>query len=75
VLTGDGIKCDNATGSTSTADTTAGDDTATVTGVKIDPSPVEITCTIEIGLKTRGSYKTNRERRPTRHLSLQHRDE
>ena len=47
-LTGDGISCDNATGTSSNADTANWDDTETVSGVKIDPSPQTITCTIEI---------------------------
>jgi len=49
VLTSTGISCDNGTnGTTDTADTTGWDDTKTVTGVKIDPSPKTISCTIVI---------------------------
>jgi len=43
------LSCNNATGTTSTTDTTGWDDTLTVTGVKVDGSAVvTITCTIEI---------------------------
>ena len=41
------LSCNNATGTSSTADTTGWDDTLTVTGIKID-SVKTITCTIVI---------------------------
>ncbi len=43
-----GISCNNATGSSSTADTTGWDDTLTVTGIKVTSSTITVTCTIPI---------------------------
>ena len=48
VLSGDEISCDNATGDTDETPATDWDASDTVTGVEINPSPVTITCTIEI---------------------------
>lgn len=42
------LDCDNTTGTESTADTTGWDDTLTITGIEISPSPLTITCTIII---------------------------
>jgi hypothetical protein len=44
----DSLDCNNTTGADDPADTTGWDDTLTVTGVEIDPSPQTITCTIII---------------------------
>jgi Prealbumin-like fold domain len=48
VLTGNEISCNNETGDTDSTPATDWDASDTVTGVEIDPSPVTITCTIEI---------------------------
>ncbi len=42
------LSCTNATGTSSTTDTTSWDDTLTVSGIKIGSSVVTITCTIAI---------------------------
>jgi hypothetical protein len=42
------LSCDNATGSSSTADTNLWDDTLTVSGIEIGASVVTVTCTIVI---------------------------
>jgi hypothetical protein len=42
------MTCTNATGTSSTADTTGWDDTLTVSGVKVGSTTVTITCTIKI---------------------------
>jgi len=48
VLDAAGITCNNATGSSSTADTTGWDDTLTVTGVNVTSATITVTCTIPI---------------------------
>jgi hypothetical protein len=42
------LSCTNATGTSSTADTTGWDDTLTVSGIKVDSNTVTVTCTIVI---------------------------
>jgi hypothetical protein len=48
VTTSATISCDNATGTSSTADTNLWDKTLTVTGIQVNPSPITVTCTIVI---------------------------
>ena len=42
------ISCTNATGTSSTTDTTGWDDTLTVSGIQVTSSVVTVTCTIKI---------------------------
>lgn len=42
------LDCDNATGTSSTTDTTDWDDTLTITDIEVGSSVVTVTCTIKI---------------------------